>query len=160
MVKPITGKVKFGTIFMFDNNSFKLKVGSKFYLAKSEPNSFSIDDLKKEEQTWWDGVHNYQAINVIKTMNPGDMVFFYRSVNKPAIVGLMKVLSKPILDQDDPRGISWKVKMGFFAKTDVEVSLKQIKATGIFDDFALVRQSRLSVMACTKEFTAFVLARL
>jgi predicted RNA-binding protein with PUA-like domain len=127
-----------------------------FYLAKSEPESYSIDDLMEDKCTWWDGVHNYQALSVMKNWKKGDFVFFYRSVKNPAIVGVMKVIQIAIKDNEDIRGFSWKSEVEFVAKFNQEITLKEIKKIPKFQEFALVKQSRLSIMACSKEFTSFI----
>jgi predicted RNA-binding protein with PUA-like domain len=129
----------------------------KYFLAKSEPKSYSIDDLVEDTITWWDGVHNYQAINVIKSWNIGDKVFFYRSLKEPAVVGIMEVISNPIFDTQDQRKISWKAQCKLVEVFEEPVLLKDIKNSGRFDSFILIRNSRLSVMACTEQFTSFVL---
>jgi predicted RNA-binding protein with PUA-like domain len=129
----------------------------KYFLAKSEPSSYSIDDLVEDQITWWDGVHNYQAINVIKSWNVGDKVFFYRSQKEPAVVGLMEVISNPIFDTQDLRKISWKAQCKIVEVFEEPVKLKEIKETGKFDSFILLRNSRLSVMACTEQFTNYIL---
>ncbi|MGL4759023.1 MAG: EVE domain-containing protein [Patescibacteria group bacterium] len=129
----------------------------KFFLAKSEPSSYTIDDLQKDGVDWWNGVRNYQAIQVIRSWKVGDLVFFYRSVKDPAIVGLMRVISNPIFDEEDTRKISWKAQVEFVAKFDREITLNEIKSNPNFASFILVRNSRLSTMACTTEFTNFVL---
>ena len=132
---------------------------SKYFLAKSEPSSYSIDDLVEDGVTWWDGVHNYQAINVIKSWNVGDKIFFYRSLKEPAVVGLMEVISNPIFDTLDKQKISWKAQCKILEVFEEPVKLKEIKSSGRFDSFILVRNSRLSVMACTQEFVSYVIDR-
>lgn len=130
----------------------------KYFLAKSEPSTYSIDDLKREGVTPWDGVHNYQAINVIKSWKPGDSVFIYHSMGEARIVGLAKVVSEPRPDENDERGISWLADLEFVREypEDQKVTLKEVKATEMFQDFALVRQSRLSTMECTPEFVKWL----
>lgn len=130
----------------------------KYFLAKSEPSSYSIDDLKREGVTRWDGVRNYQAINVIKSWKTGDAVFIYHSVGEARIVGLAKVVSEPRPDEKDERGISWLADLEFVREYPEEqkVTLKEVKATEMFQDFALVRQSRLSTMECTPEFVKWL----
>jgi predicted RNA-binding protein with PUA-like domain len=133
-----------------------------YYLAKTDPETFSIQDFEKEKITTWDGVHNYQAINCIKQWKIGDMVYVYHSMGKACIVGLSKVVSEPVKDENDKRGISWKADLEIIESYPESkyVTLKEIKNTGLFDDFALIRQSRLSVMACTPEFINWVNAKL
>lgn len=134
----------------------------RYFLAKSEPGSYSIDDLEKDNVTPWDGVHNYQAINFIKEWKIGDFVFIYHSMGEAAIAGLAKVVSKPKKDENDPRDISWLADVEFVAKypEDKRVNLKQIKASGLFPDFLLVRNPRLSVMPCPEDFVEWVLKQL
>jgi predicted RNA-binding protein with PUA-like domain len=129
---------------------------TRFFLAKSEPNSYSIEDLENDTITWWDGVHNYQAILVIKSWKIGDKILFYRSLHNPAVVGIMEVVTEPIFDVDDVRKISWKAQVKFITKFENEVSLKSIKDSGLFDSFILVRNSRLSTMACTTDFVDYI----
>jgi predicted RNA-binding protein with PUA-like domain len=125
-----------------------------YFLAKTDPDTYSIDDFIKEKVTLWDGVHNYQAVNVIKSWKPGDYVFIYHSMGQAKIVGLSKVVDEPRPDENDPRKISWFANLELVRTypEDQQVSLKEVKASGKFDDFALVRQSRLSTMACPKKF--------
>lgn len=126
----------------------------KYFLAKSEPRTYSISDLKRERVTPWDGVRNFQAINVIKSWKIGDGVFIYHSMGEARIVGIAKVVSEPRPDEKDERGISWLAELEFVREYPEEqkVSLKEVKATEMFGDFALVRQSRLSTMECPQEF--------
>ena len=70
----------------------------KFWLMKSEPDAYSIDTLKNDDVTLWDGIRNYQARNFMRKMNKGDKVFFYHSNCKPpGIVGLMEVIDLILL---------------------------------------------------------------
>jgi len=133
----------------------------QYFLAKTDPETYSIEDFKKEGETWWDGVHNYQAINVIKTWKIGDKVFIYHSLGQASIVGLAKVITNPKPDPNDARKISWHAKLKLLEIYPLEkrVTLKNVKESGKFKDFALVRQSRLSTMACPEEFTKWVLEK-
>jgi predicted RNA-binding protein with PUA-like domain len=64
----------------------------QFWLIKSEPGCYSIDDLKKDKETSWTGVRNYQARNLLRLMKRGDLILFYHSnIEEPAVVGLAKV---------------------------------------------------------------------
>ena len=70
-----------------------------YWLMKSEPDAYSIDTLKNDKETLWDGIRNYQARNFMRNMNKGDKVFFYHSNCKPpGIVGLMEVIDLNIVD--------------------------------------------------------------
>jgi predicted RNA-binding protein with PUA-like domain len=116
-----------------------------YFLAKTDPDTYSIDDLIKEKETIWDGVHNFQAINVIKKMRPGDLVYIYHSQTEKAIVGLMEIIGEPYENKDDARK-SWAVKVRFVKKYSTTVSLSQFKAEPSFKDFLLIRNGRLSTM--------------
>ncbi len=117
----------------------------RWFLAKTDPDTYSIDDFAKEGETLWDGVHNNAALLFIRQMQPGDKVFIYESMTTKAIVGLAEVTSEPFENTADPRK-SWAVKMKFIKKYTAPLTLAVIKNDPAFLDFALVRQSRLSVM--------------
>jgi predicted RNA-binding protein with PUA-like domain len=118
----------------------------KWFLLKADPDTdYSIDDLAKDGETIWDGVHNYQAINFIKTMLPGDKIFIYHSQKQRKIVGEAKVAEEPYKNEEDAR-FSWAVKIEFSKKYQKTLSLDEIKADPINNNFLLVRNSRLSVM--------------
>jgi predicted RNA-binding protein with PUA-like domain len=116
------------------------------WLMKTEPEDYSWDRLVADGETEWTGVRNHQAAANLRAMKRGDRVFFYRSVVEPAIVGVMAVSAESYPDADDPTGKFVRVKVKPVAKAEREVPLKEIKADPRFADFALVRQSRLSVV--------------
>ncbi len=116
-----------------------------YFLAKTDPDTYSLADFKKEGETLWDGVHNNAAMLFIQKMTPGDMVYIYESLSTKAIVGLAEVTSTPFLNTADPRR-SWAVHMKFVKEYSSPVTLAQLKADSRFANFALIRQSRLSVM--------------
>jgi len=118
----------------------------KYFLAKTDPDTYSLEDFEQEGETVWDGVHNNAALLFIRQMNPGDKVFIYESLSTKAIVGLAEVTSEPYENKEDPRR-SWVVTMKFIKRYPKPLSLAEIKATPSFKDFALVRQSRLSTMS-------------
>jgi predicted RNA-binding protein with PUA-like domain len=129
-----------------------------YYLAKSEPPTFSIEDFEKEGTTKWDGVRNYAALIFLKQMEIGDKVFIYHSNGEAKIVGLGEVVKKAIKDETDEKGISWFPEFKFVQSfpLEIRIGLKEAKECGKFDDFALVRQSRLSVMLVPKEFVEWL----
>lgn len=125
-----------------------------YYLAKTEPGTYSIEDLKREGTTTWDGVTNPQAVNVIRAMKPGDRVFIYHSGSEPQVVGLAKVHSEP---RPDPKNAkSAVVDLQYLATLREPIPLAEIKAERKFADWALVRQGRLSTMAAPEEFVDWV----
>jgi predicted RNA-binding protein with PUA-like domain len=129
-----------------------------YFLAKTDPDTYSIEDLEKDQVTAWDGVKNYQAVNFIKTWKPLDRIYIYHSQGLNSIVGLAEVIGLPEPDAKDKKGISWMAKIRFVKKLEPAqyISLKKIKESGKFDDFLLVRQSRLSTMACPMGFVVWM----
>ena len=115
----------------------------KYWLIKSEPDVFSIDDMKKKGVDKWDGVRNYQARNNMKEMRVGDLCFFYHSNTKePGIVGLVEVVKEHYTDPEDERFVLVDVK---YKKHLPFLSLNNMKNIPILKDMALFKQSRLSV---------------
>ncbi|HEV8041992.1 MAG TPA: EVE domain-containing protein [Bryobacteraceae bacterium] len=122
----------------------------RYFLAKTDPETYTVEQLAKEKKTAWDGVTNPQAVRAIREMRPGDRVLIYHSGGQAAIVGLAKVISEPRPDPKNPK--SAVVELEFLRLIDPSVSLATIKQTHLFDDWALVRQGRLSTMAAPDEF--------
>ncbi|WP_109123712.1 EVE domain-containing protein [Dyella sp. C11] len=135
----------------------------QYWLMKSEPDAFSIDDLKRKGQEAWDGVRNYQARNFMRDgMRVGDKVFFYHSnCAEPGIVGIAEVATDAYPDpsqfdpkskyfdaassRDNPRWMLVEVK--FVKKLKHTITLKALQADPALADMALVRKgNRLSVM--------------
>lgn len=126
-----------------------------YYLAKTDPGTYSIGDLEREKQTVWDGVTNPQAVRAIREMQPGDRVFIYHSGEGVVGLAVAKSAGRP-----DPRNAkSAIVDLEFVAKLDMPVSLSEIKQSGQFDDWALVRQGRLSTMSAPEKFVKWMRAR-
>ena len=121
-----------------------------YFLAKTDPETYSIEDLKRDGRTAWDGVRNPTAVNFIKTMKPGDTVIVYHTGDEKAIVGLAKVVSPPRPDKNDDR--SWVADFEYVKHAKKLVTLKDIKESHEFDDWALVRVGRLSTMSAPPEF--------
>jgi predicted RNA-binding protein with PUA-like domain len=126
----------------------------RYYLAKTEPSVYSIDDLKRDKKTVWDGVKNPQAVRAIMDMQPGDRVFIYHSGGVSAIVGLAQVVSPGRPDQKNPK--SAVVYLEFLQQFDTPVTLAEVKQSKEFDDFALVRQGRLSTMLVPEKFVSWI----
>jgi predicted RNA-binding protein with PUA-like domain len=129
-----------------------------YFLAKTEPKTYSIDDLERDRRTSWDGVSNPQAVRAIRDMRPGDKVFIYHSGGISSVVGIATVKSEP---RDDPKNAkSVVIDVEFAGRLDPPVTLAEIKQSKKFDDWALVRQGRLSTMAAPEKFVAWMRARL
>jgi predicted RNA-binding protein with PUA-like domain len=126
----------------------------RYYLAKTEPAVYSIEDLERDKKTVWDGVRNPQAVRAIKDMQPGDRVFIYHSGGVSAIVGLALVLSPGRTDPKDPK--SAVVDLEFISQINPPVTLSEVKQEKMFADWALVRQGRLSTMAVPENFVSWI----
>lgn len=116
-----------------------------YFLAKTDPEHYSISDLERDGTTVWDGVRNAAALQAIRAMHPGDNVLIYHSQGEAAIVGLARVESEPRPDTTDPK--SWVVDVAFVRRFAEPITLREIKDSHSFDDWALVRQGRLSTMS-------------
>ena len=128
-----------------------------YFVAKTEPGTYSIDDLEREKRTTWDGVTNAQAVRAIRTMRPGDKVFIYHSGGSSSVVGLSVVRSEPRDDATNPK--SAVVDLEFAGRLDPPATLAEIKQSGKFKDWALVRQGRLSTMSAPENFVAWMRER-
>jgi predicted RNA-binding protein with PUA-like domain len=129
----------------------------KYFLAKTEPGTYSIDNLESDKKTVWDGVTNPQAVRAIREMQPGDRVFIYHSGGVSSIVGTATVRSEPRDDPKNPK--SAVVELEYHGRLDPPTSLAEIKESKEFDDWALVRQGRLSTMAVPENFVKWLRAR-
>jgi predicted RNA-binding protein with PUA-like domain len=127
----------------------------KYYLAKTDPETYSIDDLEREHKTVWDGVTNPQAVKTIRAMRPGDRVFVYHSGS--GVVGMATVRSEGRDDPKNPK--SAVVDLEYDGRLDPVTSLVEIKQSGLFDDWALVRQGRLSTMEAPENFVKWMRSR-
>lgn len=125
-----------------------------YFLAKTDPETYSIGDLEHDKVTVWDGVRNAQALRAIKAMHPNDNVLIYHSQGESAIVGLARVVSEPRPDPNDSK--SWVVDVEFIRRLAQPVTLRQIKDSHRFDDWSLVRQSRLSTMSVPDNVVAWL----
>jgi predicted RNA-binding protein with PUA-like domain len=129
----------------------------KYFLAKTDPETYSIDQFEREKKTVWDGVKNPQALRAIGEMRPGDRVFLYHSGGDAAVVGLVKVVSEP---RPDPKNLKLTVvDLEFVSRLDPPTTLHEIKESGLFSDWALVRQGRLSTMTAPDSFVAWMKKR-
>ena len=120
----------------------------KYWLLKSEPNVWSIDQQIKvgSKGVDWDGVRNYQAANNLRKMKKGDLCFFYHSNIGKEVVGIVEVIKTAFTDPTDKTKKFVAVKVKFKNKLKTPVSLENIKKNKELKDLALIKQSRLSVM--------------
>ena len=128
-----------------------------FFLAKTDPETYSLDDLVREGRTTWDGVRNNTALLAIRAMRPGDEVLIYHSQGQAAVVGVAQVVSEPRPDPNDPK--LWVVDFEFKERLNRPVTLREVKESGRFNDFNLVRMSRLSTMPAPENFVRWVMAQ-
>lgn len=121
----------------------------KYWLFKTEPTTFSWDDLIAKKETEWDGVRNYQARNMMRAMTVGDLGFFYHSVTHPEIVGIVKVSRGAHPDSTDTTGVWECVYVRPVKALHRPISLQEVKADPKLYDMMLVTHSRLSVQPVT-----------
>ena len=123
-------------------------MAKSYWLMKSEPNVWSIDQQKKagSKGITWDGVRNYQASNNLKKMKKGDFCFFYHSNIGKEIVGIVTVIETAFIDPTDKDKKFVAVKVKFKEKLKNTVSLTDIKKNKSLKHLSLIKQSRLSVM--------------
>lgn len=140
---------------------------SRFWLMKSEPGSYSIDDLQRDGRTSWEGVRNYQARNFMRDdMRVGDTVLYYHSnANPPGVAGVARVAREaypdptaldpdghyfdPKATEDDPRW--YMVDIEFVEKFDDLIPLQSLAGVPGLDEMLLNRKSRLSVQPVTDD---------
>ena len=119
-----------------------------YWLLKSEPDVWSIDQQKKTgaKGAPWDGVRNYQAAKNLRNMKKGDLCFFYHSNIGKEIVGIVEVIKEFYLDKTDKKGRFVAVTVKFKEKFTYPVTLENIKMVKKLSHLSLIKQSRLSVM--------------
>ena len=125
-----------------------------YFLAKTDPETYSIDQLEKERKTVWDGVTNPQAVRAIREMHAGDKVFIYHSGGLSAVVGLARVVSEARPDAKNAK--SAVAEFEYLGRIEPPVTLSEIKQSKLFDDWALVRQGRLSTMQAPEKFVEWM----
>ena len=129
----------------------------RYFLAKTDPETYSIDDLQRDKKTLWDGVTNPQAVKAIREMRPGDRVFIYHSGGISGVVGMAAVRSA---GRDDPKNPKSAVAdLEYLGRLDPATTLSEIKQSHEFDDWALVRQGRLSTMPAPEAFVKWMRTR-
>ena len=119
-----------------------------YYLLKSEPDVWSIDQQKNagRKGAAWDGVRNYQAAKNLRNMKKGDQCFFYHSNIGKEIVGIVEVIKEHYPDKTDQSGQFVAVTVRFIKKLQKPITLDEIKKNKQLSHLSLIKQSRLSVM--------------
>ena len=147
-----------------------------FWLMKSEPDAYSIDSLKNDRVTLWDGIRNYQARNFMRKMEIGDKVFFYHSNCKPpGIVGLMEVIELNIVDptqfdvgskyydpKSNPENPRWDcVKVKYIFKSKEILSLPELKILFKEEELLVVKKgNRLSIIPVQFDVAKIILEKI
>jgi predicted RNA-binding protein with PUA-like domain len=127
-----------------------------YWLMKTEPSTYSWDDLQKDKKTVWDGVRNFQARNNLKAMKKGDKVFIYHSMDDKAVIGIAKIVKEFF---PDPKDKDWaSVEIAPEKKLKHPVTLAQVKADKRFSEMVLVKSSRLSVQPVKPEEFDLIIA--
>jgi predicted RNA-binding protein with PUA-like domain len=120
-----------------------------YWLMKTEPGTFSWDDLVKDKKAVWDGVRNFQARNNLKAMKKGDLAFIYHSMDDKAVVGIAEITREYF---PDPKDKDWAaVEIKPVKKLKSAVHLAAVKAEKRLAGMVLVNNSRLSVQPVKKE---------
>ena len=128
-----------------------------YFLAKTEPKVYSIDDLQREGTTGWDGVRNPQAVQTILQMRAGDRLLIYHSGAQAGVAGAAEITSEGRPDPKEPK--SALIDIRYMAHLSPPTLLSEIKASNLFSEWALVRQGRLSTMSVPDEFVRWLRGR-
>lgn len=122
-----------------------------YWLMKTEPGTYSWEDLENDKKTFWDGVRNYQARNNMKDMKKGDQAFIYHSVKEKKIIGVAEIIKEAYQDPttDDDRWVAVDIKPLF--KLDRPIELEEVKNEDHLSGMVLVNNSRLSVQQVSRE---------
>jgi predicted RNA-binding protein with PUA-like domain len=120
-----------------------------YWLVKTEPSSYSYDDLEREKTAVWDGVKNPVAIRNLKSMHPGDQVLVYHTGDEKAVVGWATVVSAPYPDPKAQEENLVAIDFKAHRRLPTPVTLAQLKADKTFADLPIIKQGRLSVSPVT-----------
>ena len=121
------------------------------WIVKTEPSTYSYDDLARQKTAVWDGVKNNLALKHLRSMKPGDQVLVYHTGDQKAVVGRAEVVSQPYPDPKQKDSKLTVVDLRAEGRLPRPVSLAEIKRDRAFADLALVRIGRLSVMPASVE---------
>ena len=125
----------------------------KYFLAKTDPETYSIDQFEREKKTVLDGFTDPQALRAISEMRPGDRVFLNHSGGEAAVVGLVSVVSEPF---GSKRLQAHRSRSRISVPARATATLHGIKESSLFSDWTVVRQGRLSTMATPESFVAWI----
>jgi predicted RNA-binding protein with PUA-like domain len=122
-----------------------------YWLLKTDPDTYSFDDLEREKKTVWDGVSNNLALKYLREMKKGDLALIYHTGDEKCVVGIAEIASDPYPDpkQGDTKLVGVDIKPS--KRLPRSVALAEIKASKAFQDFLLVKMGRLSVMPVSQQ---------
>lgn len=127
-----------------------------YWLLKTEPETFSWDDLARDKKAVWDGVRNFQARKNLKEMKKGDLAFIYHTGDQKAIVGISFVTRDPHPEAGAPEWVAVDLAPEKALKNPV--TLARVKQDKALQKMVLVRAARLSVQPVSKEEYKYILA--
>jgi predicted RNA-binding protein with PUA-like domain len=147
-------------MMMSTSSKIKTSPARQYWLMKSEPCTFHWQDLVRLQRDCWDGVRNHQAKNILKSMNEGDLAFFYHSVSEKSVVGVCQIVKTAYPDPTVTEGPNPWVVVDVVPVCPVvqSVTLEQIKQEACLQEMALLKQSRLSVQPVEAESFFHILA--
>jgi predicted RNA-binding protein with PUA-like domain len=122
-----------------------------YWLLKTEPETYSWDDLLKQKVGTWDGVRNYAARNNLRAMKKGDLAFFYHSGETRDIVGIVKIVAEAFPDPTAREGDWSAVKVSPVQKLKTPITLQMIKKDAVLSQMSIVKRGRLSVSPVAKK---------
>ncbi len=131
-----------------------------YWLAKQEPSGprgYNFEQLKKDKKTVWDGVHNNLALKHMREMKPNDLVLFYHTGTERQAVGIMQIISKPYPNPNEDNERFVVVDVKYKKKLARPITLDEMKQNKKFQDWELIRISRLSVMPVPKSIWDMIL---
>lgn len=127
-----------------------------YWLLKTEPDTFSWDDLVRDKKTGWDGVRNFQARSHLKAIKKGDLAFVYHTGEEKSVVGIAKVTKENYPDPNDNEWVA--IEIAPVNKLKNPVTLAQIKGDKRLSNMVLVKASRLSVQPVKKDEFDMIIA--
>jgi len=122
------------------------------WLLKTEPSEYSFQDLIKDKQTTWDGVKAPGALKHMRSMKKGDQALIYHTGKEKAVVGTARVTSGPYPDPDQENNNLLVIDVEAGEPLEIPVTLAEIKQSGLFSDWELVKQPRLSIMPVSDKY--------
>ena len=149
---PLTPQIPVKFVKVLVDLGIKTKIQKmNYWLIKTEPSTYSWDDLERDGKTFWDGVRNYQARNNLKEMKAGDLCLYYHSVKDKCAVGIAEVIREyyPDPTSEDPQWVVVDIRP--YKKLKKPVTLEMVKSETRLSNMVLVRNSRLSVQPVKKE---------